>query len=137
MTNSRHRRLERRKRRIQDRLRQRHGPAQEQPMFRASNIHYEVADRTQAVGVGGIGAIHRMARQSAYYLETHPTNRSPDVDCHLAGRSSSARITDRQGVPLSGSDAPIFRERAHQPRAAGLIVDCHRASKVGYAACLE
>ncbi len=55
----------------------------------------------------------------------------------LASRSSSARITDRQGVPLSGSDAPIFRERAHQPRAAGLIVDCHRASKIGYAACLE
>jgi len=33
-------------------------------MFRARNIHYEVADRTQAVGVGGIGAIHRMARQT-------------------------------------------------------------------------
>jgi len=33
-------------------------------MFRASNIHYEVADRTQAVGVGGIGAMHRMVRQT-------------------------------------------------------------------------
>ena len=33
-------------------------------MFRASNIHYEVADRTQAVGIGGIGAIHRMVRQT-------------------------------------------------------------------------
>ena len=33
-------------------------------MFRASNIHYEVADRTQALGVGGIGVIHRLARQT-------------------------------------------------------------------------
>ena len=52
------------KRRIKYRLRDRTWPAQEQPMFRASNIHYEVADRTQAMGVGGIGAIHRMARRS-------------------------------------------------------------------------
>jgi hypothetical protein len=64
MTNSRHRRLERRKRRIQHRLRERNWPAQEQPMLRATNIHYEVADRTQAVGVGGIGAMHRIARQT-------------------------------------------------------------------------
>ncbi|MFQ5530635.1 MAG: IS1380 family transposase [Gemmatimonadota bacterium] len=64
MSNSRHRRLRRRKRRIQYRLRERNWPAQERPMFRASNIHYEVADRTQAVGVGGIGVIHRMARQT-------------------------------------------------------------------------
>jgi hypothetical protein len=33
-------------------------------MLRASNIHYEVADRTQAVGVGGIGAMHQIARQT-------------------------------------------------------------------------
>jgi hypothetical protein len=64
VSNSRHRKLRRRKRRIEYRLRERNWPAQEQPMFRASNIHYEVADRTQAVGVGGIGAIHRMARQT-------------------------------------------------------------------------
>jgi hypothetical protein len=64
MTNSRRRRLEKRKRRIEHRLRERNWPAQEQPMLRATNIHYEVADRTQAVGVGGIGAIHRMARQT-------------------------------------------------------------------------
>ena len=52
MTNGRHRRLEKRKRRIQHRLRQRNWPAQEQQMLRATNIHHEVADRTQAVGVG-------------------------------------------------------------------------------------
>ncbi len=61
---SRRQRLEKRKRRIEKRLEKRTWPAQEEPMFRATNIHYEVADRTQAVGVGGIGAIHRMVRQT-------------------------------------------------------------------------
>lgn len=61
---SRHRELSKRKRRIQQRLRERNWPAQEEPMFRASNIHYEVADRTRGLGVGGIGAIHRLARQT-------------------------------------------------------------------------
>ena len=61
---SRRENLRKRKRRIEHRLRERNWAAQERPMFRASNIHYEVADRTQALGVGGIGAIHRMARQT-------------------------------------------------------------------------
>jgi len=32
-------------------------------MFTASNIHYEIAQRTRAVGAGGIGAIHLLARK--------------------------------------------------------------------------
>lgn len=32
-------------------------------MFTASNIHYEIAERTRAVSAGGIGAIHLMARK--------------------------------------------------------------------------
>ena len=31
-------------------------------MFTARNIHYEMADRTRAIGCGGIGAIHLMVR---------------------------------------------------------------------------
>lgn len=34
-----------------------------QPMFTASNIHYESADRTRGIVHGGIGAIHALARQ--------------------------------------------------------------------------
>jgi hypothetical protein len=37
--------------------------AREEPMFEASNIHYEMADKTQAINCGGIGAIHLMARK--------------------------------------------------------------------------
>ena len=33
-------------------------------MFAASNIDYEVADRTRGLGVGGIGAMHLLATQS-------------------------------------------------------------------------
>jgi len=33
-------------------------------MLTASNIHYELADRVSAVGCGGIGVIHKIARQS-------------------------------------------------------------------------
>jgi hypothetical protein len=33
-------------------------------MLAASNIHYEVADRVSAISCGGIGVIHRLARQS-------------------------------------------------------------------------
>ena len=35
---------------------------QDSPMFSASNIHYEVSERTRGLNVGGIGAIHKLAR---------------------------------------------------------------------------
>ena len=34
------------------------------PIFRARSIQYEVSDRIQAIGFGGIGLIHAQARQS-------------------------------------------------------------------------
>ena len=61
---SRRQKLRKRKRRIEYRLRDRNWPAQKEPMFRASNIHYDVAERARGLGVGGIGAIHRLARQT-------------------------------------------------------------------------
>jgi hypothetical protein len=33
------------------------------PMFTASNIHYQLGDRTRGIAHGGIGAIHALARQ--------------------------------------------------------------------------
>jgi Transposase DDE domain group 1 len=57
-----HRQLNRRKRRILRRLENRpvERPA---PMLAASNIHYELTDRTRAIAPGGIGAIHLLARR--------------------------------------------------------------------------
>ena len=33
-------------------------------MFRATNVHYDVADRTRAMGYGGIGVIHQMCQRT-------------------------------------------------------------------------
>ena len=64
MSKSRRKKQQRRKRKIQDRLATRHWEAQEHPMLSASNIHYDLSDRIHGLGVGGIGAIHLLARQS-------------------------------------------------------------------------
>jgi len=55
--------LRRRKRRIEARLRRRRRTAKATPVLEASNIHYEVADRMGAIGVGGVGMIHQLARR--------------------------------------------------------------------------
>ena len=34
-----------------------------QPIMTASNIHYEIAERTHGIAVGGIGAVHALARR--------------------------------------------------------------------------
>jgi hypothetical protein len=56
--------LAKRKRRIERRLRQMQWADQPRPMLSGSNIHYEVADKTRAVGCGGIGAMHLLAQRS-------------------------------------------------------------------------
>ena len=63
MSASRTRKLVNRKRRIQYRLRNRHWTDQPKPMLTASNIHYELAERTRGLGPGGIGGLHLLARQ--------------------------------------------------------------------------
>ena len=57
-------RLRKTKRRIERRLRRGEGGNGGKPMFAASNIRYEFAAKTQAIGVGGIGLVHRLAQQS-------------------------------------------------------------------------
>ena len=57
------RKLANSKRRIQRRLDKTDLRGCSQPMFTARNIHYEIADRSRGIAVGGIGAIHALARQ--------------------------------------------------------------------------
>ena len=54
--------LARRKRRIERRLDKSDLSGCDQPMITASNIQYEVAERTRAVSAGGIGAIHQIVK---------------------------------------------------------------------------
>jgi len=51
------------RRRIAYRLRERDWEEQGKPMLGASNIDYEISDRTRGLCAGGIGAIHLMARK--------------------------------------------------------------------------
>ncbi len=55
--------LRNRKNRIARRLAPRTWEDQPHPMLKASNICYEMSARTQAVGCGGIGAMHLMVRR--------------------------------------------------------------------------
>jgi hypothetical protein len=64
VSNSRRQKLRNRKRRIQRRLRKREWVPRDRPMFTASNIHYELSDKTRGLAPGGIGAIHLLARQT-------------------------------------------------------------------------
>lgn len=58
------RKLINRRRRIEYRLRDINWAPRDEPMFTASNIHYELADRARGLGPGGIGAMHLLARRT-------------------------------------------------------------------------
>ena len=55
--------IEERKRSIEQRLDQRIPDDCSQPMFTASNIQYEMSQRTRAISYGGIGLMHKLARE--------------------------------------------------------------------------
>ena len=57
-----HQQLNRRKRRIERRLDPTNLQGCAEPMFTASNIQYEIADRCHGLAHGGIGAVHALAR---------------------------------------------------------------------------
>ncbi|MDR4498418.1 MAG: IS1380 family transposase [Candidatus Scalindua sp.] len=61
--------LKRKKREIKKRLERKQWEEQPQPMFTARNIHYEIAEKTQAINCGGIGAIHQMVLKSGLVHE--------------------------------------------------------------------
>jgi hypothetical protein len=55
--------LRNRKQRIESRLQPKQWEDQARPMLKASNIHYEMAERTTAMNCGGIGAMHLMVQR--------------------------------------------------------------------------
>jgi hypothetical protein len=61
--------VRKRKRRIDYRLRDRTWKPQAMPMLRASNIQYEMGDRLRGTAVGGIGAMHLLARHTGLVAE--------------------------------------------------------------------
>ena len=69
MKKSRQQKLKNRKRRIQYRLRDIDWSAQAEPMYRASNIQYDLSERARGLDTGGIGAMHRLARHTGLIEE--------------------------------------------------------------------
>ena len=57
-------RVRARKRRLQRRLDRDNYPEGDRPVMRASNIHYELAERALATPYGGIGLMLQLARES-------------------------------------------------------------------------
>jgi len=93
------RRLRRRQQRIERRLRPRSWEPQDHPMFRATNLHYEMAERTRGFAYGGLGAMHRLAQQTGlvsaidqglhllkrhlpYHESDHVLNIAYNILCH-------------------------------------------------------
>ena len=58
-----HKILSKRKRKIEKRLERRNWEDQEGPMFKGSNIHYELDGRDKGIACGGIGVIHTLAKR--------------------------------------------------------------------------
>jgi hypothetical protein len=56
--------IERRRQKLERRLRRIQWEDQPQPMLNGSNIHYEVSEKVKAINCGGIGAIHKMVQWS-------------------------------------------------------------------------
>ena len=61
--------LRKKKRKIAERLKRKQWEEQKHPMFTAKNIHYEIAEKGQAIACGGIGAIHQMVLRSGLVKE--------------------------------------------------------------------
>jgi len=58
-----HKILNKNKKNLATRLKRKNYSEQAEPMFRAGNLHYEMAERGRAIGFGGIGAVHTLVKR--------------------------------------------------------------------------
>ncbi len=120
---SRQRKSARRKRRIQKRLAPRQWRDQPRPMFGARNIHYDVAGRGRATGVGGIGAMLLLAQRVGLV-------RRIDEHLHVLKRHLPYHESDHTlnipGNLLAGGDCLQDLERLRQDEAYLDALGAHR-----------
>jgi hypothetical protein len=123
--------LRNRKQRIQRRLRVQHWEEQPRPMLQASNIHYEMGERTRAMNCGGIGAMHLMVQRlglvedidrTLHLLKVHLPYHESDHVLNLAynilaggQRMEDLELRRQDEVYLNGLGA----ERIPDPTTAG------------------
>ena len=100
--------LRNRKQRIQRRLDPERGWSdQVEPIMKASNIHYEMAEKARAVSCGGMGAIHLMINK----LGLRQENASGGLHACMKAPDSSRKIS------LAGSKPSWRRRHARRARA--------------------
>ncbi len=93
-------RLRQRKQRIRYRLRNKQYEDHHDPMFSASNIHYEMADRAHGLAYGGIGAMHLLARRIGL---VEAIDRKPDLlKCHLPYHESDHVLNIAYNILCNG-----------------------------------
>ena len=79
MSKSRQQKVKNGKRRIERRLRRKNWSQQDEPMFKANNIHYELSERTRGIGVGGTCLEDiELLRNDEVYLDGLGAQRIPD-----------------------------------------------------------
>jgi Transposase DDE domain group 1 len=123
--------LRNRKQRIERRLEPKNWDDQPRPMFKASNIHYAMAERTAAMNCGGIGAMHLLVQrlglvedidQNLQLLKVHLPYHESDHVLNLAynilaggQRLEDIELRRQDEVFLNGLGA----ERIPDPTTAG------------------
>ncbi len=123
--------LRNRKQRIERRLKRKSFEDQPRPMLKASNIRYEMAERTEAMNCGGIGAMHLMVQRlglvedmdrSLHLLKVHLPYHESDHVLNLAynllaggQRLEDIELRRQDKVFLDGLGA----ERIPDPTTAG------------------
>lgn len=89
-----------RKRRIERRLKREQYEDQPKPVMTASNIHYEMGEKTQGISYGGIGAIHQMLGRLGFMDEVN--RRLPLLKVHVPYYESDHVLNIAYNVLLGG-----------------------------------
>jgi Transposase DDE domain group 1 len=143
--------LERRRRKLLDRIANHPGPEREIPMITASDIHYELGQRTQGLAAGGLGALllvaqrtglaagidhdlHLLKRHLPYHESDHVLNIAFNILAggrrleHIEQRRNDAVYLDALGAvripdPTTAGD---FCRRFHPGDVLTLMETIHR-----------
>jgi hypothetical protein len=138
-----HKILARDKRKLQKRLARKFFTDQSKPMFGSTNIHYELAERSRALGFGGIGAIHTMVRRLhldtainrdlsllkvhvPYFESDHVLNLAYNVITGGTCLEDIDRLRDDTSYTLS-----LAAERIPDPTTAGDFLRRFQADDIG------
>ena len=136
--------LRNRKHRIERRLQPQNWEDQPRPMFQASNLHYERAERAAGTTCGGIGAMHRMVPRLGLVedidkplerLKVHLPYPESDPGLNLTYNllAGGQRLED---IELRRQDEPdlngLGAERIPDPTTAGDFTRALRCGGHGY-----